>query len=891
MAGDTTPSAAGLLRDVRLSFDTGLAQRGRMLQIEHALPGLPLVPERLVMREAIGQPFEMRLDALSTSAHIETKKLLGEQLTVRLLQPDGTYRSWHGYVFETAQLGSDGGLARYRLVMRPWIAFLALRRDSFVYQDKTALDIVRDVVADHASANLRIDVSAALPTRSLCCQYRETDLAFVQRLLAAEGLSWHVEHLEGEAAHAQAAGHARHVVVVADERSARTDLGHVRFAAQHPTANVEGQKDAITAFMPLRATSANAVALGSWDYKRLAGVDAQDQSALDQGDLPVLEVYDGSGAYRWQDPQAAQRRAALSLAALELDVKRFEGQGSARHLAAGAQFSLVDHPVYGANTTAFDNPAALLASHLRGDNRFTLLAVEHHATNNLGSQIAELLKNTDLEHGTYRNHFHAAPAAAPIVPRGLPKPSSHGVQSALVVGLDGEAITTDRDLRVKVQFAWQRGQSPLPGGLPHDPTSADAKGNAPLSDASGTWVRVAHPSAGANWGASFVPRIGTEVLIGFVEADIDRPIVIGQLHNGADAPPFAAGVDSGVNHPGVISGIHSQALDGSATHEWVVDDATGQLRTRLAASLTQAQLGLGHLIQQAAGNAQRGAWIGSGWQAATLGWTSLRATQGLLISATARQGTYGSAQSGQLDANEALAQMRGAQQLGQALSEAAKGQGAHELSSHKNDQAWHKAQKAIDPQQDGKLPDTVNDQPAQHLDASRSPTAPVEALATPHILLDTPASAAWASAAGIHAFSGQDTSLVAQGDLHLAAAHTHTTVSGQTTSLYTHEGGMHIKAAAGPVSIRAHTDELQLWADQDVQIVSVDAEIRVQAKTKIELTAADSSIVLDGGDITFTTPGTFEAKHSGHHFLGAGSGPASLEALPQWLLGEEPLEL
>jgi type VI secretion system secreted protein VgrG len=75
-------------------------------------------------------------------------------------------------------------------------------------------------------------------------------------------------------------------------------------------------------------------------------------------------------------------------------------------------------------------------------------------------------------------------------------------------------------------------------------------------------------------------------------------------------------VDSGVNHPGVISGLHSQALDGAGFNQWVLDDATGQLRMRLLSSYGNAQLGLGHLIQQGAAGAQRGAvlrrWLAAG---------------------------------------------------------------------------------------------------------------------------------------------------------------------------------------------------------------------------------------------------------------------------------------
>ena len=106
----------------RLDFTASYQQQGRMLQISTALPWLALLPERLTLHEALGQPFELAVDCISTSAYFELKRLIGEQMSLRLLQPDGSYKPWHGYVFEAAQLGADGGLARYRLVMRPWLS-------------------------------------------------------------------------------------------------------------------------------------------------------------------------------------------------------------------------------------------------------------------------------------------------------------------------------------------------------------------------------------------------------------------------------------------------------------------------------------------------------------------------------------------------------------------------------------------------------------------------------------------------------------------------------------------------------------------------------------------------------------------------------------------------
>ena len=886
---DTARSAVNALTELasRLDFAALISQRGRMLQVETALPTLALIPERLVMQDAISRPFELKLDCLSTSAHFELKRLVGEQISVRLLQPDGSYKPWHGYVTTAGQLGADGGLARYRLHMQSWLAFLGQRRDSFVYQDQSALQIIEAVFKDHPQAHYRIEVSQSLRQRSLCVQYRESDLDFISRLLAEEGLSYHFEHQDGDAAQdADQRGQARHCLVITDAQAPRADLGATRFTSRHTTAKVWGQKDAITAFMARRSLQPNAVALGSWDYKRLAGTAAQDASALELGELPTLEVYDGAGAYRYENEAHAQRAAALALAALELDIKRFEGQGSTRHFEAGRSFSLIDHPLYGANTSAFNYAGALIASHQRPDNAFTILAVEHHATNNLGAQAAKLLGLTDLEQGTYTNHFHCAPAAAPVVPRHIRKPTAPGMQTALVVGLQDETLTTEREHRVKVQFPWQRGERSLSGGLAHE-SSADPKGNATSNEQSGTWVRIGQAAAGANWGAVFTPRIGTEVAIDFLEADIDRPVISGQLYNGADTPPFSAGVDSGVNHPGVISGVHTHALDQGGFNQWVIDDASGQLRMRLLAGYTTAELGLGHLIQQSPASAQRGSWRGSGFEAATQGWASLRAAKGMLVSSSTRAGSYGSAQGTQMDAAEALAQLRGANDLGQRLSDSASQGGAHPLTAHQADKSVHKLLATFDPKKDGKHDGAVNGQEAKKAEG-RTLTDPAESFAQPVVVLDTPSTQAWATEAGIASFSGQDASFTTQGDSHQSAAHTWASVSGKTTSWSTHEGGAKVYAASGPVSLRAHTDELQILADKDVTVISVNDEIRISASTKIEIIAGQSAITLDGGDIEFKTPGAFTVKGSGHAFLGGSSGAATLQALPDGKLTEAP---
>jgi type VI secretion system secreted protein VgrG len=773
----TFPTAHDAASSLLALFTPALHQQGRLLQMRSSLPWLSLIPERMRLLEALGQPFEISLQCLSPSAHLPLADLLGEQLSVWLLQPDGSERPWHAYVHQASQLGADGGLARYQLALRPWLSALGLRRNSCLFHDQSVDQILETVFADHhPHAYWRFELAAPLPVRPRCTQYRETDLAFAHRLLAEEGLLYRFEHLEGSLAEeADAAGHARHVMVIFDAEAEAPALGPLRFTGRHVSANLPGQRDSLTAFMVQHQVQANAVTLGSWDHQRLCGLAGIDSTAP-LGALPMLEVYDGAGAMRFADPAAAQAGAERALAALTLGTTRYEGQGSARHLAAGSSFDLTEHP--------------------DADGVYTVLAVEHQCANNLGPGIASQLAagnlaaekladgstvEEDLERGSYTNQVHCAPTTTPLVPRHWPRPQVRGLQTATVVASTGHAdeiaVEMDRDHRVHIRFPWQ-----------------DASGDAPTSStpAAGTWVRVALPWAGADWGAVLPLRIGAEVAVTFEDGDIDRPFVLGAQYNGQDTPPLAAGVDAGLEHPGVISGWHSTALDGAGFNQWVLDDATGQLRQRLHCSWTAAEIGIGHLIAQDT-SARRGAWRGAGFEANTQGWAALRAGQGMLLSTTARAGTYGSAQGSQMDVPEAVAQLQAARDLGQRLSGAAQAAGAAAQPSHDDGQAVPQLITQIDAAQSGKLESNINGQDARHDPAgAREPTTPVPAFAQPVLVLDTPAALAQLSDAGIAHYAGQDLTTVAQGDIHLAAAHTASQASGATTSLYTHQGGIQV---------------------------------------------------------------------------------------------------
>lgn len=836
-------------------FEALLSQHSRLIEIRSAVPA-PLLVESMSGCEAVNALFRFDVDCIATDAYLPLSDLLGTQFALRLRLADGSLRTWHGYCTHAAPLGSDGGLARYRLTLEPWLALLAQGRRSRVYQDLDLRGLCDTLFAGYRMhANWRFDITRTLRRRSLCIQHRESDLDFLLRLLADEGISFRFEH-EQTRQDDTAAERARHCMVLFDHHAAPAPRlqDRIRFHRADATET----DDTIQTLADEHRVGANAVSRSSWDYHSLVATAAQARSGLDGGHLPPLEEHDGSGAYRYESEAAATEHADLALAGHEARYRRLRGDGSVRGLAAGTHFTLEGHAQFvGENAS------------------FAVLGVEHRAANNLGSSAAALLLPANgIERGSYRNEFVLQPAAAPMLPKRRRKPAAH-TETALVVGEAGAALTTDRDHRVRIQFHWQRGERPNSGGLA---TTGLANGDehAPGDERSGTWVRVAEWLSGPDWGSHFLPRTGAEVLIDFVDGDIDRPLVVGQLYGGMDLPPFSAGEASGANHPGVISGWNSDthAGDGQGFNQWLADDTPGQLRTRLASSHAASQLSLGHLVEQAPRSAARGPWRGAGLELRTDGWLALRAGEGLLISSTARpQGT-----STQMDVAEAVGQLRGAEQTAQALSDAAAAQSARPLTANRNQSAFIDA---LDAAREGHYTGNAGGQDVRKArPGSREPDAPAERFPRPFIVTEGPDDVGLSTPASALLFAGGHLHATTQKDFHTAAARSFSATVGAGASWFSHSGGIRSLAASGSQTIQAHTDAIEILADQSVSVTSSNDEIHVLAKDRIVLQAGQSSVTLQGGDITFACPGTFSVKGAGHAFEGPAKNPVAAAHLP-----------
>ncbi|WP_347328691.1 type VI secretion system Vgr family protein, partial [Ralstonia pseudosolanacearum] len=275
-----------------------LGQQTRQITLETALTSDNLVVERFTAREAVSASCVLQVDCLSPLANLDTAQLASQEATLRLMLADGSRRAWHGYVTDCAALGGNGGLARYRLRIGPWLDRLHTRRDCFVYQDKTALEIIEDLFADYPVAHYKLAVSQPCAKRSICCQYRETDYDFVMRLLAEEGLSLRIEHEQGDARR-DGSAQSRHCVVIFDNDAERPACAQpdIRFHRVDATE----REDAIERFSQMRTVGTNAVTVSSWNYKALAATAAQASASDPGGELPALEAFEAAGPYRFAD--------------------------------------------------------------------------------------------------------------------------------------------------------------------------------------------------------------------------------------------------------------------------------------------------------------------------------------------------------------------------------------------------------------------------------------------------------------------------------------------------------------------------------------------------------------------------------------------------------------
>lgn len=885
---DSSPAMRSL---AQLSdFASLFTQSARILTLRFGsgsgIDGNALLPHRLKGEEALSECYRFDLECLSPDAHLELKDVLGLPVEIGLLLADGGCRVLSGLVTEAKQLGSDGGFAKYGLAIEPALAVLRHRANCRVFQDQSVPEIVAAILDEHIGANAvfamsfqhRSELTKDYPPRSYCLQYRESDLAFIERLLREEGISYRFAF--GDAADTRDTDTRQqdvptHTLVLFDDAFSLNQAaqGKVRF---HRADGTEGE-DSIKQWEAARQIQSGLSSLASFDYKRVSLLAGAEQMASAQGEsgnslASTLEHYDPQTAYYGSNTDDVSRYAALRQQGRDLKTKSFSGRGTARALSVGHWFELANHPVHDQDTPE--------------DRQFLVTRLSFEAENNLPKEAASAFTPSPLaganrgerDATVYRNSFQAVRRGIPVVPEfasGHAKPKSLGPQTATVVGPADEEIYTDKMGRVKIQFHWQRQQD----------------GYSNLNETSSTWVRVAYPSAGANWGHQHIPRIGQEVLVNFIENDIDRPIITGVIHNGTHNPPTFSGAGS-LPANKTLSGIKTKEYKGSHYNELLFDDSTGETRAKLSSEHGKTQLNQGYLIHPRMEG--KGEPRGEGFELRTDHAGAVRAAKGLIVSADARPNATGR----QLDRQEALAQLSAALELANDLSDTAEHQLANKTETGKDNQLIDGDRQAGRSAKSGHqqhLRDVVESlERGSNTDKDAKGGNKDQAGGQGVILMSAPAGIALATPNSMTISTGGNFDQVSQRDTNQTTGRRWVHNVGESISLFVSgvaagtsgkiKETLKLIAAKGKVQIQAQSGEMELTADKDLKLASVTQDITAAAKDGIVATSGGGYARIKGGNIDIHCPGTLEIRAANIVL----SGPDGMNMPP--LVLPQPLE-
>ncbi len=490
----------------------GAGGDGTLLTMTTPLGEGVLQPVRLHAQEGISELFVFEVEMVSSTGGIDPDQLLYNPACVTLTPKIGAPRNFHGIVRSFRAGEKRGGAYGYRAELVPRLAFAGQTADCRMFWQVSALDVVQTLLGENGVTDVSVQVSGTVPKRDYICQYNETDLAFITRLMEEEGLFYFFTFTD-----------SAHTLVIANANTAFTAI-----ADPDVTVSTGTTIDVIHGWHRVAATAIGKVLLSDYDpLNPNVSLLKNTPTVLTAGGTAKRDVF------RWPalsvDATVITSRTKFREEAAEAFATLFAGDGTNPEFLPGGKFTLQGTQ---------DTPSGDAAD-------YVIRRVVHEA-------VDEVHANTGKS-TSYANDFSCFPAATtwrqPLV---VPRPRMVGVTSALVIGEDNEEITTDANARIKVRMMWDR------------------EGQA--TNDSMIWVRVMQPWAGKSWGWQHLPRQGSEVMVAFVDGDIDRPIVIGGLYNAQQMPPFD--LPAGKNKTGLRT--RSTKQGGTANYsEFSFDDTKG----------------------------------------------------------------------------------------------------------------------------------------------------------------------------------------------------------------------------------------------------------------------------------------------------------------------------
>lgn len=439
--------------------------------------------------EGLSQLYRFRLELISDDPDIPFDEVVGKGCLLEIHGAAGV-RNVRGIVRSFARTGESVRTTRYVAEVVPLHWLLARRVRSRIFQehncpDMTVPGIIKKVLTDAGipADHFRFATNGKYDKREYVVQYRESEWDFISRLMETEGIFCFFEHTA-----------AKHALVIADNPAAHLVTPNTaKVAFRERTGMVtEQNQEFLHRLRDRQEIQIGTVVLDDFNFQT-PQTDLMAKKAADV--FTSLEYSDYPGAYG--DKAVGERYAEIRLQEFQASKRVQEMEGGIRTLIPGYKFTLIEHPSEPRNRE-------YLVTHITHNARQPQSG-EEEATGEKGIE--------------YHAVINTIPATVPYRPQRLtPRPRVQGTQTAVVVGPAGEEIYTDKYGRVKVQFHWDREGS--------------------YNENSSRWIRVSQGMAGGQYGMMFLPRVGQEVVVDFLEGDPDEPVVVGRVYNNDLMPPY-----------------------------------------------------------------------------------------------------------------------------------------------------------------------------------------------------------------------------------------------------------------------------------------------------------------------------------------------------------------
>ncbi|EPA9229425.1 type VI secretion system Vgr family protein [Acinetobacter baumannii] len=817
---------------------------------------------------ALNDGLKAELLCLSTNATIQLKSFIGVQAAVDIVTERGELTRVTGIITHAQQGQSDGSLTLYKLTLEDPTALWKYRRNSRVFMNKSVVEIWEILFKEWQTKNplfaasLSLDLSGLTQTydvRPFVMQHNESDWNFLTRLLRSENISWLIDEAQHIVPSTETPIQAQKLRLIdANSQYQPLDRKTIRY---HRSSAVE-QYDSMTRLTAERSLQPNVMHIQRWQAEILdqeegiGSVQSKHQHSehYDNATLGLEQAWNYSPAWigdlKGEDGvtksgnQQVERLNQNLNNYYEAQAKRFIAQTTVRDAYVGYYFELNEHPE--------------IDRHESTDRSFLIISKSFFNQNNLPKDLNDRIngllaqsnwaiqnpENSDERQANQlilqRRHIPTTPAYNPQIHSPVTHP-----QRAKVVGPEGEEIYVDEWGRIKVRFLFTRS----------DDHSHDGGAGTNNNDTDSAWIDVLTPWAGEGYGVRFLPRIGEIVVIDFFNGDIDRPFVMGRIHE-AQRQPTKFDNKGKLPDTKKLSGIRSKEVSGGGFGQLRFDDTPGQISTQLQSSHGASQLNMGKLShpKDKAESEDRG----EGFELRTDQWGALRAGQGLLVSTHKQDNAKGE----HLDAEVAKKQLEGSQTNSKALSDIAKNQKTDEIES-------------IEQLKD--FASQIQQQIAKFEKAL--------------LLLSSPDGIALSSSEDIHISADAQINQIAGDSINISTQKNVIAHAQNRLSLFAAQSGLKAVAAQGKVEIQAQSDALDVLANKGITISSTEDCIEISSPKEIVITGASSQITLNGSGIFPKTGGKFQVNAGQHVFQGGASASVKSSLPPPPKRAQGVLEL